>query len=145
MICFSSTIAGKYGRRRFTATSRARPMGPLRTGCAYVARDVSVFFVYTVPGLYKIPRTQNTIESQVIDNTTRESARFHACLWNNLLDFYKKSNKFQGPNRPCRQPRGRFLNLAVYFLSIRLIVRNFVPLNKRHIIWKDQRITEGMS
>ena len=34
MICFSSTIAGKYGRRRFTPTSRARPKGPLRTGCA---------------------------------------------------------------------------------------------------------------
>ncbi len=50
---------------------------------------------------------------------------FHGGSWNNLFGFLQKSNKFSKKNRAQEIVGGRFLKLAVYFFSIRLIVWTF--------------------
>ena len=45
----------------------------------------------------------------------------------NLFDFWTKSNKFLGIKRPSKYLEGRLLQIAVYFLSIRLFLLTFAP------------------
>ena len=44
----------------------------------------------------------------------------------NLFDFLEKSNKFTGRKQPPTSVQSRFLKISVYFLSIRISLRNFV-------------------
>ena len=46
----------------------------------------------------------------------------------NLFDFLEKFNKFLGRKRPPTYLGGRFLKIAVYFLSIRLFLLNFASV-----------------
>ena len=56
---------------------------------------------------------------------------FLSSSWNILSGFYKKLNKFQGQNLYLNALQGRFVKIAVFFLSIRIMLRNFASVNVR--------------
>jgi hypothetical protein len=62
--------------------------------------------------------------------------RQYGTSWNNLSDFYKKSNKFQDSKRLPAYVGGRFEQIAVFFLSIRLFVWNFAEVKFKYFCYE---------